>query len=102
MGSLVPQANDKGRRHELRDVRCRRRRSRGRDESPGFHVLRATPVPLDSEPVECQAWDARGSAEPPPRALLDALWQGNMLAGSAATIYVDESMSTSPGKEPYP
>ena len=41
----------KGRREELRDVRCRR--SRGRDEGPGFHVLRATPVLLDSEPVEC-------------------------------------------------
>jgi hypothetical protein len=31
------------------------------------------------------------SAEPPPRAPLDALWQEQMLAGSAATIYVDES-----------
>jgi len=32
-----------------------------------------------------------GSAEPPPRAPLDALWQEHMLMGSAATIYVDES-----------
>jgi hypothetical protein len=32
-----------------------------------------------------------GSAEPPPRAPLDALWQEHMLAGSAAIIYVDES-----------
>ena len=31
-----------------------------------------------------------GSAEPPPRAPLDALWQEHMLMGSAATIYVDE------------
>jgi len=31
------------------------------------------------------------SAEPPPRAPLDALWQEHMLTGSAATIYVDES-----------
>jgi hypothetical protein len=32
-----------------------------------------------------------GSAEPPPRAALDALWHEHMLMGSAATIYVDES-----------
>jgi len=32
-----------------------------------------------------------GSAEPPPRAPLDALWQEHMLVGTAATIYVDES-----------
>ena len=31
------------------------------------------------------------SAEPPPRAPLDALWQEHMLKGNAATIYVDES-----------
>ena len=32
-----------------------------------------------------------GSAEPPPRAPLDALWKEHMLMGSAATICVDES-----------
>lgn len=32
-----------------------------------------------------------GSAEPPARPPLDALWHEHMLAGSAATIYVDES-----------
>jgi hypothetical protein len=32
-----------------------------------------------------------GSAEPPPRAPLDALWQEQMLVGGAATIYVDDS-----------
>jgi len=31
------------------------------------------------------------SAEPPPRAPLDALWQQHMLQGSAATIYIDGS-----------
>jgi hypothetical protein len=32
-----------------------------------------------------------GSAEPPPRAPLDALWQEHTLMGSAATVYADES-----------
>jgi hypothetical protein len=32
-----------------------------------------------------------GSAEPSPRAPLDALWQEQMLIGGAATIYVDDS-----------
>lgn len=31
------------------------------------------------------------SAEPPPRAPLDALWEEYMLLGSSASIYVDES-----------
>jgi hypothetical protein len=31
------------------------------------------------------------SAEPPPRAPLDALWEEHMLLGSSASIYVDES-----------
>jgi hypothetical protein len=32
-----------------------------------------------------------GSAEPPPRAPLDELWQEHMLMGTATTMYVDES-----------
>jgi len=32
-----------------------------------------------------------GVAEPPQRAPLDTLWQEHMLAGSAATVYLDES-----------